>query len=130
MAPLPFIKGDAHLTWSTLVRSEGLPWLALLFTAAWLAVGSGLTRPPLFGLLSILSPAQEQGATLGVAQSAGSLARVIGPPLAGWFFDRHPSWPYLGVSVIAVLTGLVAWNSLVRSEASLLAAKTHKGAAV
>jgi MFS family permease len=130
MAPLPFIKGDAHLTWSTLVHSEGLPWLALLFTAAWLAIGSGLTRPPLFGLLSILSPPHEQGATLGVAQSAGSLARVIGPPLAGWFFDRHPSWPYLGVAVIAVITGLVAWNSLVRSEASLLAAKTHKGAAV
>ena len=130
MAPLPFIKGDAHLTWSALVRSEGLPWLALLFTAAWLAVGSGLTRPPLFGLLSILSPAHEQGATLGVAQSAGSLARVIGPPLAGWFFDRHPSWPYLGVALIAVATGLVAWNSLVRSEASLLAAKTNKGAVV
>jgi MFS family permease len=130
MAPLPFIKGDAHLTWGTLVRSEGLPWLALLFTAGWLAIGSGLTRPPLFGLLSILSPAHEQGSTLGVAQSAGSLARVIGPPLAGWFFDRHPSWPYLGVAVIAVVTGLAAWNSLVRSEASLLAAKTEKNAVV
>jgi len=112
------------------VRSEGLPWLALLFAAGWLAVGSGLTRPPLFGLLSILTPASEQGATLGVAQSAGSLARVIGPPLAGWFFDRHPSWPYLSVAVITVVTGLVAWSSLVRDEASLLAAKAQGGARV
>jgi MFS family permease len=135
MAPLPFIKGDAHLSFGNLVRSEGLPWLLLLFTAGWLAIGSGLTRPPLFGLLSILTPAVEQGAALGVAQSAGSLARVIGPPLAGLFFDRHPSWPllsdrhpswpYLGVSLIAVIAGLVAWNVLVRDESSLLAAKAQ-----
>jgi MFS family permease len=123
MAPLPFIKGDAHLTFATLFRSEGLPWIYLLFAAAWLAVGSGLTRPPLFGLLSILTPAAEQGATLGAAQSAGSLARVIGPPVAGWFFDRHPSWPYLGVAVVAVVTGVIAWVVLVGNEAELLAAK-------
>lgn len=125
MAPLPFIKGDSHLTWSALLHSQGLPWLALLAAAAFLAVGSGLTRPPLFGLLSILTPGHEQGATLGVAQSAGSLARVIGPPLAGWFFDRHPSWPYLAVAVIAVLTGILAWSFLVRDEETLLAAKTQ-----
>jgi MFS family permease len=129
MAPLPYIKGDSHLTWSALLQNQGLPWLMLLFVAAWLAIGSALTRPPLFGLLSILTPAAEQGATLGVAQSAGALARVIGPPLAGWFFDRHPGWPYLGVAVIAVVTGLVAWNSLVRDEANLLAAKVDKSAA-
>ncbi|HEU0008507.1 MAG TPA: MFS transporter, partial [Verrucomicrobiae bacterium] len=84
---------------------------------------SGLTRPPLFGLLSILTPAHEQGATLGVAQSGGSLARVFGPPLAGLLYDKHPTWPYLGVTAIAVVTGLVAWNALVRDEAALLAAK-------
>jgi MFS family permease len=129
MAPLPYIKGDSHLTWSALVQSQGLPWLLLLFVAGWLAVGSALTRPPLFGLLSILTPSAEQGATLGVAQSAGALARVIGPPVAGWFFDRHPSWPYLGVAVIAVVAGWMAWSSLVRDEASLLAAKADKSVA-
>src|SRR5262245_49821114 len=128
MAPLPFIKGESHLTFTALLHSQGLPWLALLAAAAFLAVGSGLTRPPLFGLLSILTPAHEQGATLGVAQSAGSLARVIGPPLAGWFFDRHPSWPYVAVAIIAVVTGMLAWSFLVRDEAALLAAKTQSGA--
>ena len=128
MAPLPFIKGDSHLTLRALLDSQGLPWLGLLGAAAFLAVGSGLTRPPLFGLLSILTPAHEQGATLGVAQSAGSLARVIGPPLAGWFFDRHPSWPYVAVAIIAVVTGLLAWSFLVRDEAALLAAKTQSSA--
>ena len=123
MAPLPFLKGDSHLTFKTLFSDSGLTWWLLLFVVAWLAVGSGLTRPPLFGLLSILTPSNEQGATLGVAQSAGSLARVIGPPVAGFLFDRHPSWPYVAVAVIAVVTGLIAWNSLVRDEATLLAAK-------
>ena len=123
MAPLPFLKGDSHLTFKTLFSDSGLTWWLLLFVVAWLAVGSGLTRPPLFGLLSILTPSNEQGATLGVAQSAGSLARVIGPPVAGFLFDHHPSWPYVGVAVIAVITGLIAWNSLVRDEATLLAAK-------
>jgi MFS family permease len=123
MAPLPFIHGEESLTLGVLFGKAGLPWLALFFVVAWLAVGSGLTRPPLFGLLSILTPAHEQGATLGVAQSAGSLARVFGPPLAGWLYDKNPAWPYLGVTVIAVVTGLVAWNALVRDEAALLAAK-------
>jgi len=123
MAPLPFIHGEARLTFAGLFEKAGLPWLALLFVLAWLAVGSGLTRPPLFGLLSILTPAHEQGATIGVAQSAGSLARVIGPPVAGLLYDRHPSWPYLVVACLAVMTGLIAWNALVRDEAALLAAK-------
>ena len=123
MAPLPFIHGDTHLTWRALFSTAGLPWWLLLFVVGWLAVGSGLTRPPLFGLLSILTPSNEQGATIGVAQSAGSLARVIGPPLAGYLYDRHPAWPYVGVSVLAVATGLAAWNCLVRDESALLAAK-------
>ena len=123
MAPLPFIKGDGHLTWSVLFSSQGTAWWMLLFVVAWLAIGSGLTRPPLFGLISILTPAAEQGATLGVAQSVGSLARVLAPPLAGFLYDYHPSWPYVGVSVVALVTGLMAWNSLVRDEATLLAAK-------
>ena len=55
----------------------------------------GLTRPPLFGLLSMLTPAHEQGATIGVAQSAGSLARILGPilPAASFnFIRRCPTW--------------------------------------
>jgi MFS family permease len=128
MAPLPFIKGDAHLTFGALLHREGTPWLVLLFTIGWLAIGSGLTRPPLFGLLSILTPSAEQGAVLGIAQSAGSLARVIGPPLSGWFFDQHPSWPYLAVTVLSVIAGVMAWHSLVRDEATLLAAKAQGSA--
>jgi len=46
---------------------------------ALLSVGTSLTRAPLFGMLSNLTSAHEQGANLGVAQAAGSLARILGP---------------------------------------------------
>jgi serine/threonine protein kinase len=92
---------------------------------ALLAIGSGLTRPPLFGMLSILTPAQEQGETLGVAQSAGSLARIFGPMFAGGLFHLHPTWPYLACGAIALFTGVLAWVRLVKTESALLAAKAR-----
>jgi nitrate/nitrite transporter NarK len=72
-----------------------------------LAIGTGLTRPPLFGLLSNLTPANEQGATIGIAQGAGSLARIVGPMFAGAFFQAHPSLPYFACATIAITTALV-----------------------
>ena len=82
LAILPFIKGPADLSWGVLVRPEGHAWLAMLGALALLAVGTSLTRPPIFGLLSNLTAAHEQGANIGVAQGAGSLARILGPIFA------------------------------------------------
>jgi len=110
-----------------LVTAAGAPWLLLFGAVALLAVGSGLTRPPLFGLLPNLTPAEEQGATLGIAQSAGSLARVIGPPFAGFLFDRHPSWPYVAVAALAFGTGCVAWNKLVKHPLARLQPESVAG---
>ena len=115
MLPLPFIHGSHALDWSIFLKPAGIPWGLLLLVVGGLAIGSGLTRPPLFGMLSHLTPADEQGATLGVAQSAGALARVFGPPCAGLLFDRHPSWPYVLCGVLALATGFQAWHRLVRS---------------
>jgi len=125
LAPIPFIHGHGGLSWGGLLRPEGVPWLQMLFVLALLAIGSGLTRPPLFGMLSILTPAQEQGETLGVAQSAGSLARIVGPLFAGGLFHLHPTWPYVACGAIAILTGAVAWVQLVKSEPALIAAKAQ-----
>jgi MFS family permease len=125
LAPLPFIHGDSKLSLSVLFHSAGLPWWALLVALAVLSIGSGLTRPPLFGMLSILTPPNEQGETLGVAQSAGSLARIFGPIFAGSLFHLHPSWPYLTCSAIALVTGIIAWMQLCRSESALVAAKIN-----
>ena len=108
LAPLPFIKGQGPLVWTL-----------LLVTLAVLAIGSMLTRPPVFGLISILTPPTEQGATIGVAQSAGSLARIVAPIFAATLLDYHPSLPYLICSVISLCTGIFVLQRLGGAHANL-----------
>ena len=112
LGPLPFVKGDSKLAWGVLFSGGGGPWWLLLLLLAVLSIGSGLTRPPVFGMISILAPANEQGATLGVAQSAGSLARIAGPVFATTLFGINPSIPYLICAALAFITGLIAWQYL------------------
>jgi DHA1 family tetracycline resistance protein-like MFS transporter len=101
---LPFIHGTAELSWGVLFRSEGKSWLAMLGALALLSVGSSLTRPPLFGLLSNLTPPHEQGANIGVAQGAGSLARILGPIFATGLLPVLPPLPYLICAAILLTT--------------------------
>jgi MFS transporter, DHA1 family, tetracycline resistance protein len=109
MGPMPFAKN----------------WPELLIVLALLSIGSSLTRPPVFGLISILTPAHEQGATIGVAQGVGSLARIVGPMFAATLFDKHPALPYLICAALAFFTGIIAWQFLHRSNQSVVAAKTQ-----
>jgi DHA1 family tetracycline resistance protein-like MFS transporter len=81
----------------------------LLVALALFAAGSGINRPPTFGLISLLTSPEEQGATLGVAQSAGSLARILSPIFANWLYTFHHSMPYYISAGIAVVAGIAAW---------------------
>jgi MFS family permease len=104
MAPLPFIRGG-----------QVGAWVLLLLVLAVLSIGSSLTRPPVFGLISMLTPAHEQGATIGVAQSAGSLARIVAPIFASSLLFVHPSLPYLICSGVSLLTALLVIQRLCRA---------------
>lgn len=115
-AVLPFIKGTTPLSWGILFQHEGLPWIWMLSALALLAVGTSLTRPPLFGLLSNLTPANEQGATIGVAQSAGSLARILGPIFATTVLHYLPPLPYLTCTVILLVTSALVFQQLCREK--------------
>ena len=86
------------------MRSDGRSWLLMLGTLALLSIGTSLTRPPLFGLLSNLTSAHEQGANLGVAQGAGSLARILGPIFATTTLHYLPALPYLTCTAVLLLT--------------------------
>ncbi|HYJ32111.1 MAG TPA: MFS transporter [Candidatus Binatia bacterium] len=70
-----------------------------------IAIGSGLTTPSLSSLVSLATPADEQGGILGVYQSLGSLGRATGPFLGGLAFDvispGAPLWMAGSVMVIA-----------------------------
>lgn len=104
LALLPFIRDD---------------WLNLLLALALLSIGSSLTRPPVFGMISIHTPAHEQGATIGVAQSAGSLARIVGPIFAATLFDWSPILPYVACSAVCIIAGTLAWLKLLDRAPSL-----------
>src|SRR5207249_9110528 len=62
-----------------------LPPLIVAVTA--LSIGMGAMQPSLNSLISRRAGAEEQGEVMGVAQSVGSLARVLGPIIAGTLFD-------------------------------------------
>ena len=112
--------GEPRLIFASLlvfaVGLGGLPFAStlpeLLLVLALLAIGSGLNRPPVFGLISLNSPPHEQGANLGVAQSFGSLARILGPLFAGVLFYAHPALPYLICAGIALAAALVVWGRM------------------
>ena len=104
---LPLIKGDGPLKWSAILHVADKPWLLMLGALALLSLGSSLSRAPLFGLLSNLTPANEQGATIGVAQSAGSLARIVGPLFATILYSHQPMLPYLICGGVSILVGLI-----------------------
>ena len=86
----------------------------LLFGLALFAASSGVNRPPTFGMISINTPQAEQGEALGVAQSAGSLARIIGPLFATASYRFRPAAPYLACAVVAFIAGCIAWQYLCR----------------
>ena len=122
LALLPFINGTTPLSWGILSQHQGLPWVWMLCVLALLAVGSSLTRPPLFGLLSNLTPANEQGATIGVAQSAGSFARIIGPIFATTVFHYQPPLPYLTCTVVLLITTALVFQQMCREPISRVSA--------
>jgi MFS transporter, DHA1 family, tetracycline resistance protein len=79
-------------------------WMSLLaLVLAALAVGMGLVQPSLNSLISRRAGGEEQGEVLGVSQSVGSLARVLGPLAAGFLFAEFGrDAPYLwGAALVA-----------------------------
>jgi MFS family permease len=115
--------GEPRLIFSSLIIfAAGLTALpfqthltGILIVIALLAIGSGLNRPPVFGMISLSSSPHEQGANLGVAQSFGSLARILGPIFAGTLFFVRPALPYIICGGISLLTALFAWRFLRRN---------------
>ena len=114
LALLPFIKGDGPLKWMAVLHLADWQWIKMLLALALLSIGSSLTRAPLFGLLSNLTPANEQGATIGVCQSAGALARIVGPIFAATLYVPMPMLPYVVCGVISVIAAGLAIVWLVR----------------
>ncbi len=87
-----------------------VPPLALFLLAmGMIAVASGMLSPSLSGLISLATPADEQGGILGIYQSLGSLARAVGPFLGGLVFDVvSPGAPLWMAGIVLGLAALAA----------------------
>lgn len=72
-----------------------------------LGIGYGLAGPAMLGLVSRDTGAARQGRILGVAQSAASLARIIGPVVAGMVMSGAGAASAFMVSATVAAAGLM-----------------------
>jgi MFS family permease len=83
----------------------------LLVATAGLALGMGTMQPSLNSLISRRAGIGEQGEVMGVAQSVGSLSRVLGPLLAGALFaGLGRDFPFFCGMVLVVGAALISWR--------------------
>ncbi|MFN4914758.1 MAG: MFS transporter [Sphingomonadales bacterium] len=73
-----------------------------------LAIGNGMLMPAINSLVSANTPAHDQGKTLGLLQSTGSLARSVGPVVSGFFYSMWFMLPYLSAGCLMLLALLLA----------------------
>lgn len=102
------------VTAGTLCAASGLSCIgfahrpvSMLVGLVLLALGLGFTQPFLAALAARQVGKQNYGAALGLAQSAGGLARVVGPLASGVLYERlSPAAPFFGGAGAAVLAFL------------------------
>lgn len=91
--------------------------IALLLGIGAFSLGNSISSPSLTSLGSKFAPADAQGSTLGVLQSAASLARAIGPAFAGVLLNNSVQkvddatlyrtfWTASGVMLMAFMLSL------------------------
>jgi MFS family permease len=87
-----------------------LRFLALAIVMALIPLGTAFTFPCVTATLSRVIGETERGLYMGVQQSYGGAARVLGPIWAGWAFDRlgtpYPFWTSAALVFGTVFLGL------------------------
>lgn len=110
---LPKVGERTTLKWGLSLFALGLAGIAfaphislMALTMTSLALGNGLINPSILGGISLLTGANEQGATLGSTQSLSSLGRILGPFLGGLVYEHiATNAPFL-LSAFGALVGL------------------------
>jgi MFS family permease len=80
---------------------------ALAFIVLFVPVGTALLFPATTALVSWRSRQEETGQIMGVQQSLGAVARVIGPLWAGLFYEKDVRYPFwLAAALMLGVSGL------------------------
>lgn len=96
---------------------------ALIVPLTTLAVGRAILQPALMSLTSLGAASSERGAVMGVFQSSASLARIVGPVVAGALYDIRMALPFwlagaLVVGIAAARGALPAREAAERAAGS------------
>lgn len=89
---------------------------ALVAGLVLIGLGYGGSIPSVLALLSRSTDPERQGAVLGLGQSVGSLARVLGPTMAGALFDVRFALPYLAGALLILAAAAFAARLVQPSE--------------
>jgi len=104
------LGGLALIALGLLVLPAATGLVPLLGSMTLLAFGMGAMQPSLNSLISRRAGVEEQGEVMGVAQSVGSLSRVLGPAIAGALFAglgrNYPFFWGTALVVVALLIGM------------------------
>jgi multidrug resistance protein len=78
--------------------------VALIYVGTFLiAFGNSLIMPSVMAVISVRSKEHEQGIAMGVTQSLGSLARIIGPTYGGFTYAQiNMYFPFLSAGAAAL----------------------------
>jgi MFS transporter, DHA1 family, tetracycline resistance protein len=98
-----------------LAVSPGVPWMVAATAAV--GIGNSLLMPTLSALASRSADANWQGRALGVLQSSGSLARWVGPMIAGLLLSAqlhrgsgvYALWPLLASAACLLAAALAVF---------------------
>jgi MFS family permease len=89
-------------------------WLLVPLTM--LAIGRALVQPSLMTLVSFQSTEQARGAVMSTFQSGASLARVFGPLVAGFAYDRLSAAPFAIAATSCIALLAISRGFAVRAE--------------
>ena len=95
--------------------STNMAWLFVAMTL--LAFGNSICGPVLAGLISKNTPDEEQGNIMGVNQSIGSLARLVGPIIGTFLYSQFSiRTPYFISTLVLLITAVVSVQKLLLSK--------------
>jgi MFS family permease len=125
------VEGVLRIAWAGSIPGIGgaldVPWriVALGAVISLVPLGTAFTFPCVTALLSRVIDPAERGVTMGVQQSFGGAARVLGPLWAGFAWDHlgtpYPFWTSAGLVFLTLLLGIGLEAHVRRSEESLAA---------
>lgn len=94
----------------------GINFMGVSIVISVLAIGTGILQPTIPGMISKVSPEDEQGSILGINQSFSALARVVGPLWGGFSYDFIGyQFPFLTGAFFTLVTFLLSYY-LLKSE--------------